>query len=84
MLNFDQLPKEVQEKAIARSIQATGCCITSAKERLRRSLTGGFVFSKTIEGEYFWKRIFIEGRIEEYYELYPLIEKKTKINLFKK
>ena len=68
MIQFKDLPVEIQQRMLDEQVRQG--YPRNAKE-FEEGVTGGFIWSKSVDGCAFWKKILLNGDFTEFYEKYP-------------
>lgn len=67
-MEWQDLPKEIQEKMLERQFEQTG---KRDESEFIEIITGGFLWSDSPEGNTYWSKILSDDNISHFYTLYP-------------
>jgi len=73
MMQFKNLPVEIQEKMLDEQVQQGN---PRNAEMFEKDVTaglieGGFTWEQSVEGHNFWEKIILYGSLATFYEKYP-------------
>lgn len=67
-MEWQDLPKEIQEKMLERQFEQKG---KRDESEFIEIITGGFLWSDSPEGNTYWSKILSDNNISHFYTLYP-------------